>query len=202
MSLLTRGGKVAWRRNEWRPVYIRLSLQLSLTLACIKALSKTFPNIHGCLRSESSYYTSKHTCCSPACRTWMVYSYKASAASTYLKKLCCIRQSPIICTHAWPSCHFNLSTYNNLTLSHIGNFLGRIPMPEPLKVHIVRTDISAISLMATARHEPVKPLAYHLWRVPEFLGLWTCRKIPCLAVKVGSRLVGVSFHYPFLICPW
>jgi len=30
----------------WRPVYIRPSLQLSLTLACIKALSKTLPNIH------------------------------------------------------------------------------------------------------------------------------------------------------------
>jgi len=37
----------AWRRNVRRPVYIRLLLQLSLTLACIKALSKTAPNIHG-----------------------------------------------------------------------------------------------------------------------------------------------------------
>jgi len=41
-----RGGE-AWRRNVWRPVYIRLSLQVSLTLACIKALSKTLPNKHG-----------------------------------------------------------------------------------------------------------------------------------------------------------
>ena len=42
----TRGGE-AWRRNVWRPMYIRLSLQLSPTLDCIKALSKTLPNIHG-----------------------------------------------------------------------------------------------------------------------------------------------------------
>ena len=41
-----RGGE-AWRQNVWRSVYIKLLLQLSLTLACIKTLSKTLPNIHG-----------------------------------------------------------------------------------------------------------------------------------------------------------
>ena len=41
-----RGGK-AWHRNVWRPVYVRPSLQLSLTLACIKAMSKTLHNLHG-----------------------------------------------------------------------------------------------------------------------------------------------------------
>jgi len=45
-ATVARGGE-AWHRNVWRPVYIRPSLQLSLTLACIKALSKTLPNIHG-----------------------------------------------------------------------------------------------------------------------------------------------------------
>jgi len=40
-----RGGE-SWHQNVWRPVYIRPSLQFSLTRACIKALSKTLPNIH------------------------------------------------------------------------------------------------------------------------------------------------------------
>jgi len=40
-------GGEAWRRNVCRPVYIRLLLQLNLTLACIKALSKTLHTIHG-----------------------------------------------------------------------------------------------------------------------------------------------------------
>ena len=39
---------------------------------------------------------------------------------------------------------FDLSTYNNLTLPHLGIFLGRLPMP--LEVHIVHTDILAVSL--------------------------------------------------------
>jgi len=41
-----RGGE-AWQSKVWCPVYIRPSLQFSLTLTCTKALSKTLPNIHG-----------------------------------------------------------------------------------------------------------------------------------------------------------
>ena len=41
-----RGGE-AWRRNVWRPVYIRPSLRLSLILGCVQALSKNLPNLHG-----------------------------------------------------------------------------------------------------------------------------------------------------------
>ena len=87
---------------------------------------------------ESSCCKSRHTCCSQASCIWMVYSYKASTARTYLKYLSCMRQSPIICTHAWPSCHFDLSTYNNLTLPHLGPFLGDLPMP--LEVYTVLTE--------------------------------------------------------------
>ena len=85
---------------------------------------QTFRNLGDCLRSESSYCKSRHTCCSPASCIRMAYLYKASTARTCLKYLSCMRQSPIICTHAWPSCHFDLSTYNNLTLPHLGFFLG------------------------------------------------------------------------------
>jgi len=47
-----------WRRNVCCPVYIRLSLQLSLTLACKKALSKTLPNIHGAAHVPAPRLTS------------------------------------------------------------------------------------------------------------------------------------------------
>jgi len=60
-SAAARGGE-AWRRNVWSPVYIRLSLQLSLTLACIMALSKTLPNIHGASHVPAPRLTSTSTC--------------------------------------------------------------------------------------------------------------------------------------------
>jgi len=60
-SAAARGGE-ALRRNVWRPVYIRLSLQLSLTLACIKALSKTLPNIHGSSHVPVPRLTSTSSC--------------------------------------------------------------------------------------------------------------------------------------------
>jgi len=90
---------------------------------------QTFRHLGDCLRSDSSCCKSRHTCCSPASCIWMAYSYKASTARNYLKYLSCMRQSPIICTHALPSCHLDLSTYNNLTLPHLGLFAG-VPMPR------------------------------------------------------------------------
>jgi len=179
--------------------------------------------LNDCLSSEYSCCKSRHTCCSQASSIWMVYSYKAWTARICLKYLSCMGQSPIICTHAWPSCHFDLSTYNNLTLPHLELLLGHLSMP--FEVHIVRTDISAVSLTATAfsalevcepqyavgfstspktHHTPwtlcPQPLANHLQRVSEFVGLCTCSKISRQAVRVASQLVGVSSYYPSLIC--
>jgi len=56
------GGGGAWRWNVWRPLYIRLSLQLSLTLACINVLSKTLRNIHGASHVPAPSLTSKICC--------------------------------------------------------------------------------------------------------------------------------------------
>jgi len=110
----------------------------------------------------------------------MVYSYKVLTARTCLKYLSYRRQRPIIFTHAWPSCHFDLSTYNNLTLPRLGLFLGHLPMP--LEVHIVCTDISAVSLTATASSalevcEPNMLLDSGLFpRLYTHLKLDTCRR--------------------------
>jgi len=85
--------------------------------------------LHVCVVSlhDAWLHHSWYTCCSQASCIWMVFSYKTSTARTYIKYLSCMRQNPIICTHAWPSCHFDLSTYNNLTLPHLGLFLGHLP---------------------------------------------------------------------------
>jgi len=55
-------GGGAWRWNVRRPMYIRILLQLRLTLACIKALSKTVPNIHGFSHVPAPRLTSTSTC--------------------------------------------------------------------------------------------------------------------------------------------
>ena len=59
-SACARGGE-AWRRNVWWPVYISLLLQVSLTLACTKALSKTLYNIHGSSHVPAARLTSTST---------------------------------------------------------------------------------------------------------------------------------------------
>jgi len=92
----------------------------SVVIVCVESLYGVSPDIH-----QASYI-------------WMVYSYKVSTARTYLKYLSCMRQSPTICTHAWPSCNFDLSTYNNLTLPHRRLFLGHLLIPLRVEVHIVR----------------------------------------------------------------
>ena len=97
-----------------------------------------FRHLCNCLRSESSYCTSRHTRCSPHIALFV-------QASTYLYSLWCMRQSPIICTHAWPSCHIDLSTYNNLTLPHLGFSIFWVDSSAPLEVQIVRTDFWAVS---------------------------------------------------------
>jgi len=60
-SATAHGGE-AWRQNVWRSVYIRLSLQLSLTLACIKTLPNTLPNIHRASHVPAPRLTSTSTC--------------------------------------------------------------------------------------------------------------------------------------------
>ena len=61
VPLAAAGGGEAWHRNVWHPVYIRPSLQLSLTLACIKALSKSLPNLL-VTRGVTRYGASMSTC--------------------------------------------------------------------------------------------------------------------------------------------
>jgi len=63
-------GSDTWRRNVWRPMYIRLLLQFTLTLAYIKALSKTLPNIHGSSHVPAPRQTPTTTCR----RRWLNFS--------------------------------------------------------------------------------------------------------------------------------
>jgi len=67
-------GNCSWRWGVApecvNPVYIRLSLQLSLTLTCIKALSKTLLNIHGTSLVPAPCLTSPSTCL----RRWRNFS--------------------------------------------------------------------------------------------------------------------------------
>jgi len=58
---------------SWRwpsPVYSRLSLQFSLTIACIKALSKTLAKIHGASHVPAPRLTPTSTCW----RCWLIFS--------------------------------------------------------------------------------------------------------------------------------
>jgi len=51
-------GGEAWHRSVWRPLYIRLVLHVSLTLAYRKAMSKTLTNIHRSSHFPASRLTS------------------------------------------------------------------------------------------------------------------------------------------------